>query len=104
MAAASSSHSVAPRRKVSRHRGEGQWAAGHLTPLNGNEQLKKDDDGLNVRTRIETIYSKRGFHSIDPTTCAGASVGGASTPSAAPGSTAAAPVCWSPRSSRTSTS
>ncbi|WP_330460521.1 nitrite/sulfite reductase [Streptomyces sp. NBC_00820] len=56
----------APRRKVSRHRGEGQWAAGHFTPLNGNEQLKKDDDGLNVRTRIETIYSKRGFDSIDP--------------------------------------
>ncbi|MGW0878159.1 nitrite/sulfite reductase [Streptomyces sp. NPDC002671] len=56
----------APRRKVSRHRGEGQWAVGHLTPLNGNEQFKKDDDGLNVRTRIETIYSKRGFDSIDP--------------------------------------
>ncbi|MFF7749598.1 nitrite/sulfite reductase [Streptomyces sp. NPDC007971] len=55
-----------PRRKVSRHRGEGQWAAGHFTPLNGNEQFKKDDDGLNVRTRIETIYSKRGFDSIDP--------------------------------------
>ncbi|WP_369173267.1 nitrite/sulfite reductase [Streptomyces sp. R28] len=55
-----------PRRKVSRHRGEGQWAAGHYTPLNGNEQFKKDDDGLNVRTRIETIYSKRGFDSIDP--------------------------------------
>ncbi|MFE1115042.1 sulfite reductase SirA [Streptomyces rochei] len=55
-----------PRRKVSRHRGEGQWAAGHFTPLNGNEQVKKDDDGLNVRTRIETIYSKRGFDSIDP--------------------------------------
>ncbi|MDQ0993712.1 nitrite/sulfite reductase [Streptomyces sp. V3I7] len=56
----------APRRKVSRHRGEGQWAAGHFTPLNGNEQAKKDDDGLNVRTRVETIYSKRGFDSIDP--------------------------------------
>ncbi|MET8827930.1 nitrite/sulfite reductase [Streptomyces sp. NPDC004610] len=56
----------APRRKVSRHRGEGQWAVGHHTPLNGNEQFKKDDDGLNVRTRIETIYSKRGFDSIDP--------------------------------------
>ncbi|MFD5448923.1 sulfite reductase SirA [Streptomyces sp. NPDC003470] len=55
-----------PRRKVSRHRGEGQWAMGHFTPLNGNEQTKKDDDGLNVRTRIETIYSKRGFDSIDP--------------------------------------
>ncbi|MFE9374757.1 nitrite/sulfite reductase [Streptomyces sp. NPDC006711] len=55
-----------PRRKTGRHRGEGQWAAGHFTPLNGNEQVKKDDDGLNVRTRIETIYSKRGFDSIDP--------------------------------------
>lgn len=54
------------RRKVSRHRGEGQWAKGHYTPLNGNEQFKKDDDGLNVRTRIETIYSKAGFDSIDP--------------------------------------
>jgi sulfite reductase (ferredoxin) len=57
---------AAPRRKVSRHRGEGQWALGHFTPLNGNEQFKKDDDGLNVRTRIETIYAKRGFDSIDP--------------------------------------
>ncbi|THA34220.1 nitrite/sulfite reductase [Streptomyces sp. A1277] len=55
-----------PRRKAGRHRGEGQWAMGHHTPLNGNEQLKKDDDSLNVRTRIETIYSKRGFDSIDP--------------------------------------
>ncbi|GAA1573367.1 nitrite/sulfite reductase [Streptomyces globosus] len=54
------------RRKPGRHRGEGQWAVGHHTPLNGNEQFKKDDDGLNVRTRIETIYSKTGFDSIDP--------------------------------------
>ncbi|MFF4172825.1 nitrite/sulfite reductase [Streptomyces sp. NPDC001744] len=54
------------RRKAGRHRGEGQWAVGHFTPLNGNEQFKKDDDGLNVRTRIETVYSKRGFDSIDP--------------------------------------
>ncbi|HEY3867993.1 MAG TPA: nitrite/sulfite reductase [Actinocrinis sp.] len=51
--------------QVRRHRGEGQWARGHLTPLNGNEQTKKDDDGLNVRARIENIYSVRGFHSID---------------------------------------
>ncbi|MEU7565418.1 nitrite/sulfite reductase [Streptomyces fradiae] len=57
---------AAPRRKAGRHRGEGQWARGHFTPLNGNEQFKKDDDGLNVRTRIETIYSKAGFDSIDP--------------------------------------
>ncbi|MFD7230152.1 nitrite/sulfite reductase [Streptomyces sp. NPDC059881] len=54
-----------PRRKAGRHRGEGQWAVGHLTPLNANEQTKKDDDGLNVRTRIETIYAHRGFDSID---------------------------------------
>ncbi|WP_320783683.1 nitrite/sulfite reductase [Streptomyces sp. CRN 30] len=64
--AATPHNSAAPRRKVSRHRGEGQWAVGHHTPLNGNEQFKKDDDGLNVRTRIETIYAKRGFDSIDP--------------------------------------
>ncbi|MFI1972333.1 sulfite reductase [Streptomyces cinnamoneus] len=57
---------AAPRRKTGRHRGEGQWAAGHFTPLNANEQVKKDDDGLNVRTRIETIYAQRGFDSIDP--------------------------------------
>ncbi|WP_329137614.1 nitrite/sulfite reductase [Streptomyces sp. NBC_01476] len=56
---------AAAHRKASRHRGEGQWAMGHFTPLNPNEQTKKDDDGLNVRTRIETIYAHRGFDSID---------------------------------------
>ncbi|MDT3726688.1 nitrite/sulfite reductase [Streptomyces sp. DSM 41972] len=65
-AAAQNPAAATARRKAGRHRGEGQWAAGHFTPLNGNEQVKKDDDGLNVRTRIETIYSKRGFDSIDP--------------------------------------
>lgn len=66
MADAPTPPAPAPRRKTGRHRGEGQWAVGHFTPLNGNEQFKKDDDGLNVRTRIETIYSKAGFDSIDP--------------------------------------
>ena len=47
-------------------RGEGQWALGYREPLNANEQFKKDDDALNVRARIENIYSKRGFASIDP--------------------------------------
>ena len=51
---------------VKRKRGEGQWKLGHREPLNPNERTKKDDDGLNVRARIETIYSKRGFDSIDP--------------------------------------
>ena len=51
---------------VRRKRGEGQWALGYREPLNPNEQSKKDDHPLNVRARIETIYSKRGFDSIDP--------------------------------------
>ena len=45
--------------------GQGQWALGHLEPLNPNERTKKDDDGLNVRQRIETVYSKLGFDAID---------------------------------------
>src|SRR5690349_24482353 len=49
-----------------RPRGEGQWALGHREPLNPNERTKKDDNGLNVRARIETIYAHRGFASIDP--------------------------------------
>ncbi|MER5764534.1 nitrite/sulfite reductase [Streptomyces sp. NPDC002082] len=63
---AAAAPAAAARRKTGRHRGEGQWAVGHHTPLNGNEQFKKDDDGLNVRARIENIYSKAGFDSIDP--------------------------------------
>src|SRR5258707_12933453 len=49
-----------------RPRGEGQWALGHREPLNPNERTKKDDDGLNVRARIENIYAHRAFPSIDP--------------------------------------
>jgi sulfite reductase (ferredoxin) len=51
---------------VKRKRGEGQWKLGHREPLNPNERTKKDDNGLNVRARIENVYSKRGFDSIDP--------------------------------------
>ncbi len=54
----------APRRTA--HKGQGQWALGHLEPLTPNERFKKDDDGLNVRARVENIYSKTGFASIDP--------------------------------------
>ena len=52
-----------PRRPL----GQGQWALGHREPLNANEQFKKDDDGLNVRRRIEEIHAPNGFASIDPT-------------------------------------
>ena len=47
-------------------RAEGQWALGYTEPLNGSEQMKKDDDPLNVRDRIVNVYAKRGFDSIDP--------------------------------------
>jgi sulfite reductase (ferredoxin) len=52
--------------RPARPRGEGQWAMGHREPLNPNERVKKDDDPLHVRQRIEQIYAHRGFASIDP--------------------------------------
>ena len=44
--------------------GQGQWALGELEPLNPNEKFKLEDDALNVRARVEQIYSKEGFASI----------------------------------------
>lgn len=52
------------RAKVAREPGMGQWAFGYREPLNKSEQIKRDDDGLNVRARIEDVYSKHGFDSI----------------------------------------
>jgi sulfite reductase (ferredoxin) len=46
-------------------RTEGQWALGDREPLNDAEQIKHDDAPLNVRDRIENIYAKKGFDSID---------------------------------------
>ena len=54
-----------PARRPRPKRGEGQWALGYREPLNANEQSKKDDNPLNVRARIENIYSHHGFASID---------------------------------------
>jgi sulfite reductase (ferredoxin) len=47
-------------------RGQGQWALGHREPLNVNERMKKDDDGLHCRARIENRYRYTGFDGIDP--------------------------------------
>jgi sulfite reductase (ferredoxin) len=44
--------------------GQGQWALGERVPLNPNEKFKLEDDALNVRARVEQIYSKEGFDSI----------------------------------------
>lgn len=51
--------------RPAKRRAEGQWALGYREPLNANEQAKKDDNPLNARARIENIYSKQGFDSID---------------------------------------
>lgn len=48
-------------------RNDGQWALGHREPLNANEEFKKVENSLDVRTRVEEIYSKQGFDSIDKT-------------------------------------
>jgi sulfite reductase (ferredoxin) len=51
-------------RATHRPRGEGQWALGYHEPLNPSEQIKKEDDGLNVRERIDRIFARGGFRSI----------------------------------------
>jgi sulfite reductase (ferredoxin) len=53
-----------PAPRTPRRRGEGQWALGYREPLNPAEQIKKEDDGLNVRERIERIFAPGGFRSI----------------------------------------
>ena len=47
-----------------RNQATGAWADGDTTPLNANEAFKQADDGLNVRARIEEVYSREGFASI----------------------------------------
>lgn len=46
-------------------RNEGQWALGNREPLNANEEMKQSGAPLDVRERIETVYAKAGFDSID---------------------------------------
>ncbi len=42
----------------------GQWALDGPDPLNANEVFKAADNPLNVRDRIEKVYSREGFASI----------------------------------------
>ena len=53
-----------PAPRTPRRRGEGQWGLGYHEPLNTAEQIKKEDDGLNVRERIERVFAAGGFRSI----------------------------------------
>jgi sulfite reductase (ferredoxin) len=50
--------------RTPRTRGEGQWGLGYHEPLNAVEQIKKEDDGLHVRERIDGIFAPGGFRSI----------------------------------------
>jgi sulfite reductase (ferredoxin) len=49
----------------SKTRSEGQWALGDREPLNANEEFKQAGPPLEVRERIENIYAKNGFDSIE---------------------------------------
>jgi sulfite reductase (ferredoxin) len=66
LASATRDTSTARAPRARQRRGEGQWALGYHEPLNPNERSKKDDHPLNVRARIENIYARGGFDSIDP--------------------------------------
>jgi len=46
-------------------RDEGQWALGNREPLNANEEFKQAGPPLEVRDRIENVYAKEGFDSIE---------------------------------------
>ena len=46
-------------------RNEGQWALGNREALNPNEEMKQAGAPLDVRERIENVYAKAGFDSID---------------------------------------
>ncbi len=56
----------APSTPKTRTQGEAQWALGYREPQNAAEQAKREDDGLNVRARIENVYARKGFSSIWP--------------------------------------
>ena len=43
---------------------QGQWSVDGKDPLNHSEELKQEDDGLNVKQRIIDVYSKQGFGAI----------------------------------------
>ncbi|MBD3784677.1 MAG: nitrite/sulfite reductase [Micrococcales bacterium] len=61
-------HSTTPRalRPPRTGRSNGQWAVDGREPLNANEAWKQAEGGLDVRQRIEEVYSREGFASIPP--------------------------------------
>jgi sulfite reductase (ferredoxin) len=47
-------------------RAQGQWGLGYLEPLTPSESNKRNQDGLDVYTRIVNEYSIHGYDAIDP--------------------------------------
>ena len=43
---------------------EGQWKIDGYDPLNDDERIKQEADGLSAKQRVIDIYSKQGFESI----------------------------------------
>jgi sulfite reductase (ferredoxin) len=56
---------VRPAGAQKKARSEGQWALGDREPLNANEEFKQAGAPLDVRERIENVYAKAGFDSIE---------------------------------------
>ena len=90
---------------VKRKRGEGQWKLGlprAAQPERAHQEGRRRAERPGPdRERLHQARVR--LHRSRPT-CAAGCAGGASTPSASRASTAAAPRCWSPRSSTTATS
>jgi hypothetical protein len=94
-----------PRTSTAPQRGQGQWALGYREPLNPNERMKKDADGLDgAPADPRHLRAHRASAASTRATCAAACAGWGSTPSGRRASPAGRPPCWSPRSSRTRTS
>lgn len=49
-----------------RRLGEGQRALGHREPLNPTERMKRRDDRINARLRVEPVYTRRTLPGEDP--------------------------------------
>ena len=58
--------SPAPPRRGRTTRSNGQWAVDGRAPLNANEVFKGESPILDVRDRVEQVYAREGFDSIDP--------------------------------------
>jgi sulfite reductase (ferredoxin) len=64
VSSASTTTTAPPRPQRQAGKTTGAWADGDRTPLNHNEEVKQQDDGLNVRQRIIDDYAHHGFSSI----------------------------------------